>query len=45
MFGWQTRAHLSFTLPAGLLPSSFARMTLDGLEESLCSLTKGVFPT
>ena len=37
--------HLSFTLPAGLLPSSFARTTLDGLEDSLCSLTRGVLPT
>ena len=37
--------HLSLTLPAGLLPSSFARIMLEGFDDSLCSLTRGVLPT
>ena len=51
MSTWQSKqsgaggSYLSFTLPAGLLPSSFARMTLDGLEDNLCNLTRGVLPT
>lgn len=41
----KAQAHLSFTLPAGLFPSSFARMTFEEFVLKRCSRTRGVFPT